>query len=351
MSNTKFNVNVLNTLAPNNSATFAEKVAYEYYAIQGHASLLVCERDQIFMLKDSAGIGYVLRFTNPAEDHLVANFQTEAMLHVAKVDSGIPVPRIIKTIDDKAEVLVQMENGQTSLVRMISFLTGIPLSKISTHSPEQRRGMAHSLARLDLALRGFFHPASGHELQWDLKHASSLRAMLPDIDDTEGRALATQGLDAFEYFALPMFPKLRCQVIHNDLNYSNVMVDENDHSRITGIIDFGDMVLAPLINEVGVAASYHVDDSDDPLALVAEFLAAYHQVVPLDSAELEILYDLIVGRLVMTLVITESRAKWYPDNRDYILRNNQAARQGLKRLAKIGRDEGGKYLRHVCRLD
>jgi Ser/Thr protein kinase RdoA (MazF antagonist) len=175
--------------------------------------------------------------------------------------------------------------------------------------------------------------------------------MLPDIDDTEGRALATQGLDAFEYFALPMFPKLRCQVIHNDLNYSNVMVDENDHSRITGIIDFGDMVLAPLINEVGVAASYHVDDSDDPLALVAEFLAAYHQVVPLDSAELEILYDLIVGRLVMTLVITESRAKWYPDNRDYILRNNQAARQGLKRLAKIGRDEGGKYLRHVCRLD
>jgi hydroxylysine kinase len=47
-------------------------------------------------------------------------------------------------------------------------------------------------------------------------------------------------------------------------------------------------------------------------------------------------------------VITESRAKRYPDNRDYILRNNQAARQGLKRLEKIGRDEGRAYLRDVC---
>tara|TARA_B110000503_G_scaffold128029_1_gene198499 strand:+ start:3841 stop:4890 length:1050 start_codon:yes stop_codon:yes gene_type:complete len=348
MSNTNVNVNVLNTSAPNNSAIFAEKVAYKYYAIKGHASLLACERDQIFMLKDAAGIGYVLRFTNPVEDLLVANFQTEAMLHVAKVDTDIPVPRIIKTIDDEAEVLVQMENGQTSLVRMISFLDGVPLSNVSTHSPEQRRGMAHNLARLDIALRRFHHPAEGHKLQWDLKHASGLRAMLTDIGDIEGRMLATQGLDAFERFALPVFPKLRCQVIHNDLNYSNVMVDEKDHNTITGIIDFGDMVLAPLINEVGVAAAYHVDDSDDPLALVAEFLATYHQVIPLESVELEILYDLIVARLVTTLVITESRAKQYPGNRDYILRNNQAARKGLKRLEKIGRDDGRAYLQDVC---
>ena len=338
---------VLNTSAPNNSAAFAEMIAQQYYGIQASASLLACERDQIFALKGCAGSGYVLRFTNPAEDHLIANFQTEAMLHVARVSPDLPLPRIIKSVDDQAEVLVQMEDGRTSLVRMISFLSGQPLAKVSTRTPEQRREMAQNLARLDLALRSFFHPAAGHELQWDLKQASGLRELLADIDDLEARTLATRGLDAFERYALPIFPKLRGQVIHNDLNYSNVMVDESDHSRITGIIDFGDMVYAPLINELGVAASYHLDESDDPLASAAEFVAAYHQVLPLESVELEILYDLIVARLVMTVAITEWRAKRYPHNRDYILRNNPAARRGLKNLANISREEGQAYFRQA----
>ncbi len=339
---------VLNTSAPANSIEFAQRVASQYYGIEATANLLACERDQIFLLKNASGKRFVLRFTNPAEDRLIANFQTAAMLHVAQVDSELPLPRIVKSIDHQNEILVEMENGQTSLVRVISFLDGQTLSKVTTRSTEQRREIARCLARLDLALRGFFHPAAGHKILWDLKHAAELRELFSYIDDVEVRALASNGLDAFEQYVVPVMPKLRGQVIHNDLNFSNVMVDSQDHCKISGVIDFGDMVYAPLINELAVAASYQLDESDDPLSTVAEFVAAYHQVVPLEQAELEVLYDLIVARLVMTVAITEYRAKRYPHNRDYILRNNPAAVRGLQRLARIGREQGRNTLLKAC---
>ena len=35
-------------------------------------------------------------------------------------------------------------------------------------------------ARLTKGLQGFSHPAAGHRLQWDIRHAADLRPMLPD---------------------------------------------------------------------------------------------------------------------------------------------------------------------------
>src|SRR5213076_3293265 len=42
-------------------------------------------------------------------------------------------------------------------------------------------------ARLNLALRGFFHPAAGRELLWDLAQAASLRQHLEEIEDSNRR--------------------------------------------------------------------------------------------------------------------------------------------------------------------
>jgi Ser/Thr protein kinase RdoA (MazF antagonist) len=40
---------------------------------------------------------------------------------------------------------------------------------------------------------------------------------------------------------------LRRQVIHSDLHGDNVLTVSDDENRIAGVIDFGDMVRAPLI--------------------------------------------------------------------------------------------------------
>jgi Ser/Thr protein kinase RdoA (MazF antagonist) len=60
-------------------------------------------------------------------------------------------------------------------------------------------------------------------------------------------------LDSYETSVKPRLAKLRAQVIHNDLNPHNVMLDCETASRVAAIIDFGDALHAPLINELGTA--------------------------------------------------------------------------------------------------
>ena len=89
-------------------------------------------------------------------------------------------------------------------------------------------------------------------------------------------------------------------------------------------------------------------DDDDVLGVIEEFTHRYHQVVPLERQELEILYDLINTRQVLTLLITQWRASIYPDNRRYILRNYASALVGIKRLAGLGRDKVTQTLIRTC---
>ena len=333
---------------PNNSVAFTENVMREFFAIDGEAQELACARDQIFALSANDGERYILRFTNPAEESAITNFQTEALLHVARVAPSLPMPHIIRSVAGETDVAVVMEDGRTSMARVINFLPGIPLSQVPQRAASIRSAMAATLAELGFAFRGFFHCAAGHEVPWDLKHAASLRGLLHHIQDDETRQLATQGLDDFELYAKPQEEKLRCQVIHNDLNFSNVMIDEQQ-DQICGIIDFGDMVHAPLIYDVAVALAYHLSgDDEDTLAIMVDFVSAYHRVVPLEEEELAILYDLVVMRQVMTLTITERRATLHPENRKYILRNHPVALKAIRRLAKIDRNKAAQAFFQAC---
>ncbi len=86
-------------------------------------------------------------------------------------------------------------------------------------------------ARLCLALRGFFHPAAGRELLWNLRSTPLLRPLLDEIADPAGRALVARTLDRYEERVLPRWEHLRGQVVHGDFNLDNLLVDER--GRIT----------------------------------------------------------------------------------------------------------------------
>lgn len=146
----------------------------------------------------------------------------------------------------------------------------------------------------------------------------------------------------------PALPGLRAQAIHNDLNLYNVLVDPRDHDVIAGILDFGDMVRAPLVNDLAVAASYQLEPGADPLAPAIRFAAAYHAVSPLQEAELDVLFDLMMARLAMVVAIGGWRAARYPDNADYILRNNALSWARLQACDGIARDAARQRLRAAC---
>jgi Ser/Thr protein kinase RdoA (MazF antagonist) len=168
-----------------------------------------------------------------------------------------------------------------------------------------------------------------------------------DAVPTDRRGLVERFLDSFEAHALPVLPNLRKQPVHNDLNPHNIVVDPGNHERISGIIDFGDLTFTARVNDLAIAAAYQVADSDDPLAAPCELIAAYHAVSPLDPAEFDVLFDLMAARMVMTVVISSWRAQRYPENREYILRNNNAAWARLSRIAKLSRVEGMQQIKRA----
>ena len=217
-------------------------------------------------------------------------------------------------------------------------------------SPGLRRDMGRTLARLGAALSGFDHPAASHDLLWDIRNAARLRPMTADIPDEDMQRRVLAELDHFEAEVAPHLPGLRHQVVHNDLNHHNVVARRSDPDRVSGVLDFGDMVRTALAADVAVAASY-LASGEDPVADVAEFLAAYHAVVPLRPEEVDLLPDLIVARLVTSISITSWRARRYPENAPYILRNNGPARRAMLRFAALPREAVTRALRSSCDME
>ena len=346
---TENNADVINVSPPANSPDYAEELARKYYGIHGKVSQLACERDQILLLEETQGQRYILRFINPAEHPQVSDFQTQALLHVAEADPELPVPKVVPTLNGEGDVTVAAEDGRTCVVRLITCVPGIAASGLSARTPELHRDMGAKLARLDLALSDFSHPAAKYDLIWDLERADKIRDLLIHIRDEELREIATVALDEYKKNVLPVLPCLRRQIIHNDLNFSNVMVDGKNPGQVTGIIDFGDLIQGPIINEVAVSLSFQVGDKSDSLIPYACFLMSYHQTLPLETSELDILYDLILARIVMTIAISEWRITQFPENRDFILKNNPLARAGLFRLSNLGREKVQNMLFANCR--
>jgi Ser/Thr protein kinase RdoA (MazF antagonist) len=126
-------------------------------------------------------------------------------------------------------------------------------------------------------------------------------------------------------------------VIHNDYHLYNVLVAPDDQARITGIIDFGDMLHAPLVGEVATAAAFHMTGNADPFEGPAQFVGTYHATLPLTDAEQDIVCDLMATRQLVTALISEWRAVRYPENRAYIMRHNPAAWEALSQLAGLSR--------------
>ncbi|HVG48235.1 MAG TPA: phosphotransferase, partial [Rubellimicrobium sp.] len=281
----------------------AQDLARRLFGISGTVSPLASERDTNFRLLAQDGRSFVLKFANSAEPPAITNFQTEALLALERGDPDLPVPKVVRATDGRCEITLAVGRGPEVVLRLLTWVEGEPVATVGV-SGGLRRDMGRTLARLGVALARFDHPAASHDLLWDIRNASRLRPMTPSIPDGEMRARVLAELDRFEAEVLPRLPGLRHQVVHNDFNHHNVVVRRSDPDRVSGVIDFGDMVRTALAADVAVAASYLATAADDPVADVAEFLAAYHGVSPLRTEEVELMRDLIVARLVTSIAIT-----------------------------------------------
>ena len=318
---------ILTSMPPAFSDAEAVGIAVEHYGIHAKVRALVSERDQNFRLDTEDGKRFVLKISNCAEQLQVVDFQNRALVHIAEKDASFPLPRVIPNLEGCLHCSLE-HGGKTHFVRVLSWLEGVVLNDTTVDAGLARR-LGQLLARLGLALESFEHPGSNPPLLWDMKRASGLREMLVYIEDPDLRLLIGQALDRFDTRVKPVLDTLRAQVIHNDMNLGNVLMNKAQPDRISGLIDFGDMVRSPLIIDLAVAAAYQLSDGDDPLSGALPLIAGYHAMRPLQQLEMELLMDLIKTRLITSLLIGSYRVSLFPENREYLMISHEPAKNHL----------------------
>ncbi|QTF08464.1 phosphotransferase [Brenneria izadpanahii] len=331
---------------PQVSCQQAADIALRLYGLRGDVELLQGERDLNFCLSVTPERRYMLKVINAAEPTEVSHFQTNMLLHIAQYAPDLLVPRVVITQNQLAEPVVKI-GGVSLRVRLVSYLEGIPQYK-APQSVELMQALGENLARLDLALQNFSHPAAHRPLLWDISRAEQVRPYLDFVDDRQQYQQVTRILDRYDQFVAPRLKLLRQQTIHNDLNPHNALVNLNNPTQVTGIIDFGDALHAPLIAELATALAYQVSDSENPFEFVTPFLAAYHQQLPLTEEEIALLPDLIAVRMTLGIIIPQWRSALYPENRDYLLRNLPQCWRGLSRMANYSYEQCHAWLRQSC---
>ncbi|MFF7709196.1 phosphotransferase [Pseudomonas sp. NPDC007930] len=323
---------LMTTEAPVVSLEQAQAAALATYGLAGSLKVLNGERDANFLLRGPQG-AFVMKFINPAEAPEVTRFQTEALLHIERHGPHLPVPRVLPALEGAYEPVVRV-GGQAYTLRTVSYLDGIS-QNLGTPSVAMMQQLGSTLAQLNLALRGFEHPAAQRYLLWDVGHAERVKPYLGHLA-AEQKPLVSALLERYEHEVKPRLATLRAQVIHNDLNPHNVVLDRATGTHVAAIIDFGDALHAPLVNELGTALSYQFDaHAADPLWQIKAFVGAYNAHVPLLPEELAVLGELIAVRMAMAITIAQWRASLYPDNSAYVLRNLNASWNNLRRLAAL----------------
>ena len=171
---------------------WAASLLRQHYGLAGLLQPLSGERDANFLLEPSdGGPRFMLKLSHPDEDPLVADFQTQALLHLAATDPGLPVQRLLPDRHGAASVQIQDAEGRTRVARVFRYLEGLPMPQ-APRSAAQRLNVARMLARLDLALATLTHPAGARELPWDIQRADRVRPLLVHVADPARRATTSR---------------------------------------------------------------------------------------------------------------------------------------------------------------
>ena len=335
---------VLTAAPPTFSEEEAAALCRELFGVKGVAAATSSERDQAFLIDGNRPA--VLKISNAAESPAQLDMEALAVQRVAQVDPGIPVAlpwTVPGTHDHRATV---RRGVDTHYARMYNRLPGRTWVDGTTLSDTAIRDWGTMAARVGRALRGFWHPSAARVMLWDPQHAVRLRPMLAAVHDDEARQLVERALDRYEHEVAPIWPRLRAQVVHTDLDSANVLVD--DTGRVTGIVDFGDASWSALVVDPVAAMVTMVEgregDVDEFFRAARLMIDGYEKVTPLEPEEKAILGELLAARMCAAIVVPASRAALY-DDPDLLTRGQRGLPFRILRLFEsVGWDEVARRL-------
>ena len=335
---------------PTHSPEEVRGVAARCYGLRGDLHALGSERDQNFRIDTDDGISFVFKIANKNETAEVIDFQIGALRHIAAQDASLPVPRIVPGVDGALLQEVRFADGADYIVYALSHLDGIILSeKTCRLGTVIQRHLGTLMARVNIALRGYFHPAAIQQHPWNIETCTRLRHLSKYIVDEDHKTDVDRVFQRMSERIIPRLHALRHQVIHQDAHADNVLVDATDVTKITGLIDFGDLLYGPLVADIAVACDGAPQGSPDIVTPACEFVAGFDLELPLEDNEVDLIFDLVCARNAMTATIAAARLALAPEQPAHI-DSPQPYIERLRELNRVGRAEFTRRLRTACRF-
>lgn len=342
-------------LTPSAAVTAADAAAAvkHSFGLTGDLDRLPGEADDNFALLAGDGRRYVVKVAHAQAAPAVAGLQVRVLRHLESAAPELPVPRVAPAVDGHLLAVVTEGALRGRLIHVLTYLDGRLLRSVPA-SAALRRAIGATLASLGTALREFTAPRTDglaasdagrlaapladRPLLWDIAQLPRLRPLVTDLPPGPDAALLDELIGRFTAEVAPRLAAQRRQLVHNDFSPDNLLISA-DASRVCGIIDFGDLTVTALVNDVAVAAANLLGDGPDFLGPAVDLISGYHATTALTADELDLLPELMLARILARLVISQWRAVRFPENRTYILRNTSRAHEQLSRLRIIGVEE------------
>jgi len=325
------------------STAAIENIVHNYYELSVEAKALDGYDELNFILTEKFGKKYILKIAGEQHDKDFIDAQIKIIAHLRNSPIADKLQYYIKNKKGEALTILE-EGGKTIYVRILNYLEGQFWVDAPHNENALHENLGMFLANMDKALVDFKHPSMHRHYTWDISTARDAQHRLQYIRSHEGRRIVDYFLLQFETEVLPGLNLLRHSYVHNDANDYNVLVKDNE---IAGLIDFGDMVYTATINNLAVACTYAMLDSEDPLAVAASVVKGYHSIFSLEEKELSILYYLIAARLCISLTQSAYNASLATDNAHHFITEKPAWKL-IYQLIEINPIKAQHVFNQVC---
>lgn len=322
--------------------------AAKQFAVAGPLVQLGGEHDLNFRGPTADG-DIIVKAMRPQADASLVERQCAAIAFARAADPALPLPRILPFPDGRLWQMVDDHRRQPRLVWVQRALPGIAMGELGPQSTVLLSEVGEMTARLDRALEGFALGSAQEAAKWDLMKAGWIASQLDVLGDGPRRALVDTIVADYRR-VLPRLMALPVQPLHNDLNDYNILIEPSltEPARISGLIDFGDMTVAPRVCGLAIAGAYAILDHEKAEEALAALVSGYHGVVPLAVGEIDLIWPLLRMRLAVSVVNSAIESAGKPDD-PYVTISQAPAWRLLENTAIDGSLMGAR-LRAACGL-
>lgn len=327
-------VSMEENVRPDFSGVDAKQTLDEYYDLESTKIIeLSAELDRNFYVLADNGNEYILKVAHASLSDSVLELQNKTLKHLSQ-NLDI-VPSLIATKHDKDTSEIVSADGQKYTIRLLKYLEGIPLVDFRPHTSDLLYDLGSQLGKLSQAMQSFNHPEKRLDYRWNILNFLDVVPLMKGMPEDK-QTIIRHFVGMYENDVLPQLESLRHSFIYNDANDHNILVqaDSLEDYRISGMIDFGDMVYSVTIAELAVALAYSMMHKDHPLDTATQLINGFHEHFPLTESEIAVLFPLVTARLCMSVCISWYQQQAEPDN-PHLSISEDAAWNLLYRLYEI----------------